>query len=129
MTETQIFTPEIRSYSIPDLELLGALGLPAPRVGWDKIGACTVDEGRLEDAVHDFGEASSRIMREMCGGCIVREDCLAFPIMNHYELHGNYGNKSPQERIDLRRRGEQLLLLLELDSASLQQPHEGFFAA
>lgn len=47
--------------------------------------------------------ASTREAKEVCAGCVVKQECLAYAI-RHRELHGIWGGLSTRERRHIIRR-------------------------
>lgn len=77
-----------------------ARGTSAPwRAGWNQHAACLGCDPELW--FPDRGE-STREAKEVCRGCVVREDCLEYALAN-VEKFGIWGGKSERERRLLRR--------------------------
>jgi WhiB family redox-sensing transcriptional regulator len=77
---------------IPDVD-------PFQRPAWQRRGAC-----RGEPLGRFFPErgASTREAKEVCRGCVVREDCLEYALRDD-QLQGIWGGMSERERDRLRR--------------------------
>jgi WhiB family redox-sensing transcriptional regulator len=75
------------------------LGQPEQRV-WQRQANCM---GVDPDLFFPERGASTREAKEVCRGCVVREDCLEFALTNS-EKFGIWGGLSERERRRIRRR-------------------------
>jgi WhiB family transcriptional regulator, redox-sensing transcriptional regulator len=85
------------------LAVLGGMTRPVVRVSkpepWRSYAACT---GVDPDLFFPERGASTREAKEVCRGCVVREDCLEYALTNR-EKFGIWGGLSERERRRLRR--------------------------
>lgn len=65
---------------------------------WQMFAACTETD---PDAFFPETGSSTRSAKQVCAGCFVRDDCLAYA-MEHDERFGVWGGKSERERRRLR---------------------------
>ncbi|MDP8975419.1 MAG: WhiB family transcriptional regulator [Actinomycetota bacterium] len=77
------------------VELLGA----APERTWQRQANCM---GVDPDLFFPERGASTREAKEVCRGCVVREDCLEYALANS-EKFGIWGGLSERERRRIRR--------------------------
>ncbi|HEC08900.1 MAG TPA: WhiB family transcriptional regulator [Acidimicrobiales bacterium] len=70
----------------------------APRTWWDFANCLGVEP----DLFFPERGASTREAKEVCRGCVVREDCLEYAL-THGEKFGIWGGMSERERRRLRR--------------------------
>lgn len=81
----------------------GDMGTPAPidqeDEGWQNYANCL---GVDPDLFFPERGASTREAKEVCRGCIVREDCLEYALANG-EKFGIWGGMSERERRRIRR--------------------------
>ncbi len=71
----------------------------AEPLGWKTMANCA---GVDPDLFYPERGASTREAKEVCRGCVVREDCLEFAIVNG-EKFGIWGGMSERERRRIRR--------------------------
>ncbi len=67
--------------------------------GWQDFAYC---RGLDPDLFFPERGASTREAREVCKGCVVREDCLEYALAKH-EDHGIWGGLSERERRRIRK--------------------------
>ncbi len=72
---------------------------PAEKPGWQDFANCL---GVDPDLFFPERGASTREAKEVCRGCVVREDCLEYALENG-EKFGIWGGMSERERRRLRR--------------------------
>ena len=81
----------------PSLTILQALR--TEQGGWMSLAEC---KGMDPDLFFPERGASTREAKEVCRGCVVREDCLEYALANG-EKFGIWGGLSERERRRLRR--------------------------
>jgi WhiB family redox-sensing transcriptional regulator len=79
---------------------LTELFLKTPDRAWQKQANCM---GVDPDLFFPERGASTREAKEVCRGCVVREDCLEYALSNS-EKFGIWGGLSERERRKIRRR-------------------------
>src|SRR5262252_3392342 len=91
-----------RSRGVPVSELMDVLASGLDR-SWQRQANCM---GVDPDLFFPERGASTREAKEVCRGCVVREDCLEFALVNG-EKFGIWGGMSERERRRLRRQRAQ----------------------
>ena len=71
----------------------------APDMSWYELGDC---QGVDTDLFFPERGASTKEAKEVCRGCVVREDCLEYALANG-EKFGIWGGMSERERRRIRR--------------------------
>ena len=70
-----------------------------PRPGWIARASCS---GVNPDLFFPERGDTTRYAKEVCRGCVVREDCLEYAV-RHHEKFGIWGGTSERERARIRR--------------------------
>ena len=89
--------PPSRGVPVSDLVDIALLG---PTRAWQRQANCM---GVDPDLFFPERGASTREAKEVCRGCVVREDCLEYALANG-EKFGIWGGLSERERRKIRRR-------------------------
>jgi WhiB family redox-sensing transcriptional regulator len=85
---------------VPVSELADVMTLESGAKSWQRQANCM---GVDPDLFFPERGASTREAKEVCRGCVVREDCLEFALANG-EKFGIWGGLSERERRKIRRR-------------------------
>lgn len=70
-------------------------------MSWQERGAC---RGIDPEIFFPISDEDAWRAKEICAGCPVRTDCLAFSLQNR-ERYGVWGGVTEKERIEMFRRG------------------------
>jgi WhiB family transcriptional regulator, redox-sensing transcriptional regulator len=75
------------------------IGLLVPGEHWRSLAACQFAEPDLFFPISSSGPSGSQVAqaKAICGGCPVRQQCLAFALRTH-QVHGVWGGLTEQER-------------------------------
>ena len=87
---------------------------PAEAKGWQDFANCL---GVDPDLFFPERGASTREAKEVCRGCVVREDCLEYALGNG-EKFGIWGGLSERERRRIRRQRAQARRALEAEATA-----------
>ena len=88
-----------REVAVRGSEVLAELFDMAPERTWQRQANCM---GVDPDLFFPERGASTREAKEVCRGCVVREDCLEYALTNS-EKFGSWGGLSERERRRIRR--------------------------
>jgi WhiB family redox-sensing transcriptional regulator len=102
------------------------IAMLAPTRNWRLAAACRWSDPDLFFPLSSSGRSLDQVARakEVCAGCTVRAECLAFALRTS-QAHGVWGGTSEQERYPGADRGERLHELRPAASAAGQFSGQG----